>query len=474
VGCRRYLILPPEAVMNVTGQLAAFAAGLRHADLPRAVTERAKRLVLDLTGIIIRARHDAESTPSLIAAVERLGLANGRCSVFGDAQGYAPSAAALINGTLAHSLDFDDTHAEGSIHSSAPIVPAALAAAEMVGASGRDLIAAVVAGYEIQIRLSLALNPSDHYDRGFHPTATCGVFGAAAAAGKLFGMNAGGIQHAFGIALSQAAGSMEFLADGAWTKRSHVGQAAQNGLICAVLAAEGFKGVLRAFEGRAGFFRAYAPNAVPQRAVAGLGEVWETMRLAVKPYPSCRYSHAAIDGILVLMRQHALAADDVDEVEIGLPETGWKIIGTPADAKAAPKSVVDGQFSMPFCAAVALREGGFAWEDYDKHLADAATQALCRKVRTVVDGRAQAEFPANMSGATRIKTRMGAFETFIAVPKGEPENFLSDAEFRSKFDGLCAAYLGPDKADRLANSLLALEQANSIQAVMALSHGGNC
>jgi 2-methylcitrate dehydratase PrpD len=455
--------------MDVTKQLASFAANLRYADIPREVTERTKRLILDLTGIIIRARHDAESTPSLIAAVEALGLADGRCSVFGDAHSYAPPAAALINGTLAHSLDFDDTHAEGSIHSSAPIVPAALAAAEMAGASGQDVIAAVVAGYELQIRLSLALNPSDHYDRGFHPTATCGVFGAAAAAGKLLGMDAAGIQHAFGIALSQAAGSMEFLADGAWTKRSHVGQAAQNGLICAVMAKEGFKGVQRAFEGHAGFFHAYAPNAVPERAVEGLGVVWETMRLAVKPYPSCRYSHAAIDGILALMREHGFAAHDVEEVEIGLPETGWKIIGTPADAKTAPKSVVDGQFSMPFCAAVALRENGLTWDDYHKHLRDDATRALCRKVKTVVDARAQAEFPANMSGAARIRTGAGSFEAFVAVPKGEPSNFLGDDEFRSKFDGLCVPYLGDQRAHRLADSLLSLEQANSIPAVMALS-----
>ena len=124
--------------MDITKQLAVFAAGLHYADIPREVAERTKRLILDLTGIIIRARHDAESTPSLLAAVEALGLADGRCSVFGDARSYAPPAAALINGTLAHSLDFDDTHAEGSIHSSAPIVPAALAAAEMTGASGKD------------------------------------------------------------------------------------------------------------------------------------------------------------------------------------------------------------------------------------------------------------------------------------------------------------------------------------------------
>ncbi len=457
---------------QITKQLASFVADLRYQDLPDQIIERSKRLILDITGIIIRARYDVESTPSLISAVEKLGLAEGTCSVMGDGRSYAPTAAALINGTLAHSLDFDDTHAEGSLHSSAPIVPAALAAAEMSDASGKELITAMVAGYEIQIRLSMALNPSDHYDRGFHPTATCGVFGAAAAAGKLLGLDADGIRNAFGIALSQAAGTMEFLTDGAWTKRSHVGQAAQNGLICAVMAGEGFKGVKCAFEGRAGFFNAYAPNPDPDKAVEALGEVWETMRLAVKPYPSCRYSHAPIDGIVSLMQEHDITADEVEEVEIGVAETGWKIIGDPADTKANPQSVVDGQFSMPFCAAVAMREGGLAWDDYKTHLKDETTLALTRKVRTVVDARAQAEFPANLSGVTRIKTSTGEYETFVAVPKGEPDNFLDDDEFRAKFDGLCAPYLGADGAARLAESLLALEQANSISAVMALSQGG--
>jgi len=294
--------------MGITRELAVFAAGLRYGDLPAAVAGRAKRLILDLAGIIVRARHDAESTPSLIAAVERLGLAAGSCSVFGDARGYAPSAAALVNGALAHSLDFDDTHAEDSIHSSAPIVPAALAAAEMGDASGKELIAAVVAGYELQIRLSLALNPTAHYARGFHPTATCGVFGAAAAAGKLLGLDEGGIRSALGIALSQAAGSMELLAEGAWTKRSHVGQAAQNGLISATLAAEGFKGPEQAFEGRAGFLHAYAPAADPAKAAAGLGETWETLRLAVKAYLGAEGAERLAGALLALEQANRVRA----------------------------------------------------------------------------------------------------------------------------------------------------------------------
>ncbi len=454
---------------GITRKLAYFAADLRYEDLPAEVVERAKRLILDVVGIMIRARHDAESTASLIAAVEKLGLAGGSCSVLSDKQAYAPSAAALIHGTLAHSLDFDDTHAEASLHSSAPIVPAAFAAAEMVDASGKDLIAAIVAGYEIQIRLSLAVGPSDHYNRGFHPTATCGVFGAAAASGKLLGMDGEGIQNAFGIALSQAAGSMEFLADGAWTKRSHVGQAAQNGLICATMASEGFRGVSQAFEGKAGFFASYAPNPAPDKAVSGLGKNWETMRLAVKPYPSCRYSHAAIDGLIALMNEHRIGEEDVTEVEIGLPRTGWNIIGDPAAEKQNAESIVDGQFSMPFCAAVVLQEGGLQWDDYAKHVGNQHTRALCKKVHTVVDPRAEAEFPENMSATIRIRTAKDVFETFVVAPKGEPGNFLTDEEFRAKFDGLCEPYLGPERTHRLADTLLSLEQTNSIQSMMALS-----
>ena len=216
---------------------------------------------------------------------------------------YAPSAAALINGTLAHSLDFDDTHAEASLHSSAPILSAALSAAQMKNCSGQQLITACVIGYEIQIRLGLAGGASKHYNRGFHPTATCGIFGAVAATGHILGLNKNQFISAFGIALSQSSGSMEFLNDGSWTKRSHVGQAAQNGLKCAVLALEGFKGPQQAFEGKWGYLNSFVSGGDSKKALNALGENFETLNLGVKPYPSCRYSHAAIDGLLELKEE---------------------------------------------------------------------------------------------------------------------------------------------------------------------------
>jgi len=454
---------------NVTKRLSEFAAGISYDDLPGDVRTRAKQLMLDMTGVALRSRHDAESTPSLMAMVNKLGLGNGPFSVIGDSQGVSAPAAALINGALAHSLDFDDTHAAGSIHPSAPIVPAALAAAEMTGASGREVLAAVVAGYEIQIRLSLALGPSDHYQRGFHPTATCGIFGATAAVGRIFGQAAATIASGFGIALSQAAGSMQFLHEGGWTKRSHVGQAAMNGLMAATLAGEGFRGAIDPLEGAAGFLNAYAPSPDPDKAVAELGQRWETLAIAVKPYPSCRYSHAPLDAIRQLMRDHDLSAADIQSVRIGVSQTAWNIIGGPEELKHNPNSVVDGQFSMPFCAAVVIRTGNMIWDDYASHLTDPDTLALCRKITTVVGRRAEAAFPDNMAGSAEITTALGKFDALVTVPKGEPDNFVSDAELRRKFDGLVSPYLSTAKADALANGLLALEGITGIRDLLAHS-----
>ena len=453
----------------VTLELAEFTAGISYAALPGEVRERVKALALDLVGIALRARHDAESTLAMVAAVHELGMGGGACTVIGDAEGYTPPGAALLNGTLAHSLDFDDTHASASLHPSAPIVPAAFAAAEMAGADGQALIAAIVAGYETQIRLSLALDPAAHYDRGFHPTATCGAFGAAAAAARLFKLDAAGHANAFGIVLSMAAGSMQFLENGAWTKRSHVGHAAMCGLMAATLARAGYLGAADAVDGKRGFLRAYAPKADAAQVVAELGQRWETMKIAVKPFPSCRYSHAPLDGILALARQHKIRAEEVEEVAVGVSEPGWKIIGDPEPAKQSPKSVVDGQFSMAFCAAVALRTGNLGWDDYARHLGDAATLALCKKVSTRVDPRAQADFPAEMSASVRLKTARGAFETYVRVPKGEPANFLSAVELRAKFDALAAPYLSVPRRDELARALAALDEARDISAVLRLT-----
>src|ERR1700761_8430143 len=348
--------------MGVTTTLPAFPAGIRLDALPPEVVNRARFLVLDLVGNIVRARHDAESTASFLAAARAMGLAAGNSGVFGDAARYTPAGAAFLTGALAHSLDFDDTHAPGSLHPGAPVIPAALAAGEMVGASGADVLAGIIAGYEVTCRVALALPAGQHYDRGFHPTATCGAFGAAAAAARVFGLDAEEVAGAMGTVLSQAAGSLQFLANGAWTKRFQVGWAATNGLMAATLVREGFKGASEALEGRHGFMHAYAPQPSPQRALQNLGSIWELMNTAVKPYPSCRYGHAGIDAALALRAANDLKPSEITAVRLGLPKAGMLLVGEPAQKKANPENVVDGQFSGPFVIATALATGKMSWD----------------------------------------------------------------------------------------------------------------
>lgn len=455
---------------NVTEKMAEFCEKIKFEILPEAVVKRTKLLILDTVGIIIRARHDAESTKSLISAVNKLDLNNGNCQVFSDKSKYVPSAAALINGTLAHSLDFDDTHAEASLHSSAPILAAAFAAAQMKNCSGQELITACVLGYEIQIRLGLAGGSSAHYKRGFHPTATCGIFGAAAAAGYIVGLSKEQFISAFGIALSQSSGSMQFLNDGSWTKRSHVGQAAQNGLNAAILAGEGFKGPKEAFEGKWGYLNSFVSGGDLSKALEGLGEKFETLNLGVKPYPSCRYSHAAIDGLLELKKEINFDVNDLEDVEVGLSETALNIIGYPIEEKQNPENVVDGQFSMPFCAALVLRNGSFTWDDYKSNLKNDDVLDLCKKVNVSPNKQAEECCPKYMSANVKIKVSGKVYEKFIKIPKGDPENFMTDQEFEDKFDGLTNPYLSEGKLNELKKFMLRIDNANSIESLFELSN----
>lgn len=428
-------------MIKITEILARYVADLVYFDLPPHVTERAKHLTIDLVGSIIRAGQEAESTPSVLGMLKRLGLdAPGNATVFGFSRGYIPATAALLNGTLGHSLDFDDTHADSSLHPSAPVVPAAIAAAQMTGASGKDLLAAIVAGYEVCCRLGNALDPTAHYARGFHPTATAGTFGAAAAAGKLLGLDAVGIASAFGVAASQAAGSLQFLVNGAWNKRYQVGAAAMNGLVAATLASEGFIGAAEAIEGKHGLLVGYTDNARPERAVADLGTVYETMKIGMKPYPACRYTHAAIDGLLALQRENGWSAAEIVSIDIGLHKNGIVLTGAPIEDKRQPKSVVDGQFSMPFTAAVALCKGSFGWDDYVL-LGNPDVEAVAARIDVHRDERLEGlrhPFGANIT----VRTTSATVERNIPDPSGEPDTFPDKAHIEAKFMTLATPVLG--------------------------------
>jgi 2-methylcitrate dehydratase PrpD len=447
-------------MVQETATLAAYVAGLTFEDIPPEVLDRAKVLTLDFFGSAIRARRDAESTPSLLKMLQGLSLdGKGEATVFGDARTWTPAVAALLNGALGHSLDFDDTHADSSLHPSAPVVPAAFAVGELVGASGREVLTAIVAGYEVCCRLGNALDPTSHYARGFHPTATAGTYGAAAAAAKLFGLSEAQIISAFGVSGSQAAGSLQFLVNGAWNKRYQVGAAAMNGVIAASLARSDFVGSIESVEGNHGLLVGYSDNAHPEKATASLGATYETMKIGVKPYPSCRYTHAAIDAIIAMRREHNLTPDQIKRVEIGLHRNGITLTGDAA-TKRHPRSIVGGQFSMFFTGAIALDQGRFGWDDYDR-LGDAAIDALADRFDVVQDDRLETGRKHPFGARVSITTEDGVHERLHVDPSGEPNSFPDLQAMQQKFLTLARPVLS-NRAEQLASAILSLERFDRV------------
>src|ERR1700751_4769393 len=443
-----------------TETLAGYVAELKFEDIPPEVLERAKVRTLDFLGSAIRARRDAESTPSLLKMLEALALdGKGESTVFGDNKTWTPAMAALLNGALGHSLDFDDTHADSSLHASAPVVPAAFAVGEMVGPSGRDVLTAIVAGYEVCCRLGNALDPTSHYARGFHPTAIAGTYGAAAAAGKLFGLTQAQIVSAFGVSGSQAAGSLQFLVNGAWNKRYQVGAAAMNGVIAATLARNDFVGAVEAVEGKHGLLVGYTDNAHPDKAIAGLGKIYETMKIGVKPYPRCPYTTAALDAIIAMRREHNLTPDQIRRVEIGLHRNGITLTGDAA-TKRHPTSVVGGQFSMFFTGAVALDQGGFGWDDYER-LGDTAIDALADKFDVVQDARLETGRKHPFGARVSITTEDGVHERLHVDPSGQTNSFPETQAMTQKFLTLARPVLSV-RAEQLANAILSLERFDPV------------
>jgi len=297
----------------------------------------------------------------------------------------------------------------------------------------------------------MAVQPKEHYALGFHPTQTCGVFGAAITASKLLGLTAAQTLAAVGIAGSMAAGSMEFLAEGAWTKRIHSGLAARNGMEAAMLAAEGFTGPRRMFEGRDGFLHGYSRNPVPERLTAGLGNSYEILHTAVKPHACCRYMQGPIDAVLALVREHAIQPEQVCKIEVAVLEAGWAIIAEPRDQKYNPESVVDAQFSMPFGAAVAVIRGAAGLDQFTlEQVRSARFREMMRKVVLVKDARLEETFPREWPARVTIRLQDGQeYEKFIRFPKGDPENPLSWDEMAAKFRSLAGAVLSPERCDEV-------------------------
>jgi 2-methylcitrate dehydratase PrpD len=443
-----------------TRQLVHFLHQIKPEKLPAEVMDRARYFFLDYLSVAIRGSQE-ESAKCAQRMIKRID-APGRASVLGTSMRTLPGFAAFANGTAAHGIEMDDTHSGGSIHLGATMYSVALAIAESTpGISADAFLAAVVAGFEAAARIAMAVQPREQYALGFHPTQACGVFGAAITAAKLFGLTEEQTLAAVGITGSMAAGSMEFLAEGAWTKRIHPGLAAQNGIHAAMLAAEGFTGPKRILEGRDGFLHAYSRNPVAERLTANLGKSYEILHTAVKPHACCRYMQGPIDAILAIIRENGLAEADIAKIEIAILEAGWNIVCEPRAQKYSPHSVVDAQFSMPFGAAVAVLHSAAGLDQFTlEQVRSPRVAKVMGKVALVRDSEIEQTYPKEWPARVRIQLTNGqTHEKFVRYPKGDPENPLSWSEMADKFRALAGRVLPSDRCERIIQELATAKPA---------------
>jgi 2-methylcitrate dehydratase PrpD len=448
-----------SVLMNTTRELARYCAGLRFEHFPEEVIEQVKYLALDFLGVTIRGYLE-ESSKTMLRLVQCLDPVSRDSTLISQQIKSSPHYAALANGTSAHSLELDDVNNEASLHPGVTIFPAALALSEAMDSSGKTFIMAIVLGYEVAVRLGKALNPSLHYAQGFHPTGTCGIFGAAAASAAILALSEEQIIDAFGICGSQAAASMEFLHTGAWTKRMHPGWAAHNGIIAAKLAREGFKGPATILEGRYGFLQSYSSKPDLTLITADLGTTFEIMHTSIKPHACCRYKQACIDCILSLVKEFDIKPQDVHKVTLELLETGFPLIAEPAEVKYNPKNIVDAQFSMPFGAAVAiLKRRAFLDEYQIEYIESPQVQELMQKVICIKNPELGRYFPKYWPGRAVIETITGkTYEKEVINPKGDPENPLSWEELEEKFDLLTHKIYSQQRRKEILNKIKNLEQ----------------
>ena len=423
--------------MEITKELARFCADLRFDKLSSEVIDRAKYFALDFVGVAARGSLE-DSTKAMYRFLKEMSPTNKGGVIIGTKMRAPYHYAALANGTSSHSLEMDDVNNEASLHPAVAIFPAALAACEMANKNGKRFIEGVVLGYDVMIRLGKALGPKEHYGRGFHPTGTCGTFGATATVAKILGLNYTQMVNALGIAGSQAAGSMEFLAQGAWTKRMHPGWAAHNGIIASLLAKKGFKGPSTILEGRDGFLHAYSLKADASKVLEGIGSSFEIMRTSIKPHACCRYMQPPIDGILKIMKENQIKAEEVANVTLGILKAGFPIIVTPEEIKYNPKSAVNAQFSMPFGAAVAILYGEASLNQFrEKVIQSPKVNEMMKKVHCVENPELEKVYPKQWPATVEIKTKDGrTFSARIDYPKGDPENPLTWDELIEKFNDL--------------------------------------
>ena len=451
-------------------ELAAFASEAFAAGVGERRTADQVGRVLDIIGNAIAAVREEPSVIVMDAVSHSAGA--GRSLAIGTQRRMSARSASLINGTLAHALDFDDTHLPSVLHPSASVVPAALAIADRQGSSGAELLAAVAIGNEITCRLGMAaydpeLNNSVFFEKGLHATSICGTFGAAVAAALLLGCDADGIADAMGIAASMGAGLIEANRTGGSVKRLHCGWAAHGGVTAAMLAANGMTGPPTVLEGRFGFFTALTDGYCDKDALVGdLGSRWEIDRLFYKPYPANHFTHAGIDCARHL-RAAGVRSEDVVGIRLGVPGPVLRTIAEPPEQKAAPETPYYAKFSGPYTVASALVGGGGlgvgAADFTEETVADAERLRLAALVECYADEHATSIFPHQFPAVLTLTLSDGTtVDHRVDHNRGGPENPLSIDELMLKFELNASGSASTSLVEEIERAVKQLEAAESI------------
>ncbi len=449
--------------------LAKWAAGLRFEDLPAPVVADCKYRLLDTLGIAIAAI-PLPIGVSIRKAAHALGTGSEATALGESGVKFSAATAALVNGTLAHAMDFDDTHNESVMHPSAPTIAAVLAAGEAAGSNGREMIVGIAIGNELGCRLGLA-TPGAFHGVGLHPTSVLGTPAAAAAAGRLFGLTPEQIACAFGVTASQGSGVLEAYADGTWSKTFHPGWAAHAGIVAARLAQNGFTGPATAFDGRYGLFHALLPADTKldfDATMRELGKDWVTLQTAYKLYPCAHSIHAFIEGAARLKATHKFAGADIASVTLTVPDGFIGQIAAPRAAKLAPRTSTHARASLFYAVAATLTDGVLTNAHYE---GDAYKRAdILGLAQKIVHVPAKIDGAIKFDGTVEILLTDGRkLSTYVEEADGTGSRMLSPARVVAKFRDTVKDVLPTAKIDRLVATIETLEALPNARALMEMT-----
>src|SRR6266581_3324527 len=424
---------------GVTRTLARYVVSTKFADLPPAVCKEAARTLLNWAGCTVGGSHHETVDIAVSALAPFSGPA--QASILGRKERFDILHAALINGISSHVLDYDDTHARNIIHPAGPVISAILALSEHRPVAGSDFVNALVAGVDVECRIGNAVYPQ-HYDTGWHITGTAGVFGAAAASGKLLGLSEQQMLWALGLAATQPVGLQEMF--GSMTKSFHPGRAAQNGLTAALLASRNFTSSEQSLEAKYGWVNVVSTAHNYEEITKGLGKSYEISKNTYKPFACGVVMHATIDGCIQLQKETKLAADEIDRVELKVHPLVLQLT-----SRKSPQTGLEGKFSIYHAASIAIVEGAGGVDQFsDRAVRDRAVASLRDRVTTAVDSSLhedQVRIVVTMKNGSRL-------EKFIEHAVGSLEHPMSDKDLETKFAGLATGVLSADRQRKLMDA----------------------